>query len=77
MLFNANIGLVRKMFIGGLNWETTDRTYPYTGHTLFNDDDDMPSYLLPVTANSNLTGILIQNLFVTTSRSLVKSRNVR
>lgn len=24
---NADTGLVRKMFIGGLNWETTDRTY--------------------------------------------------
>lgn len=64
------------MFIGGLNWETTDRTYSYTGHTWFNDDDT-PSYLSLVTANSNLTGILIQNLFVTTSRSSVKSRNVR
>lgn len=65
------------MFIGGLNWETTDRTYSYTGHTWLNDDDDTPSYLSPVTTNSNLTGILIQNLFGTTSRSSVKSRNVR
>ena len=56
------IHLIRKMFIGGLNWETTDRMYLVHRRRF-----------TAILSNEQP----IQNLFGTISRSLARFKNVQ